>query len=54
MSISANALPIGSLPIDPALARLCDEGQIEHYDSDIMNELGESVVRSMIANMPPG
>jgi Mrp family chromosome partitioning ATPase len=54
MSISANAPLIGRLPIDPALARLCDEGQIEHYDSDIMTELGESVVRSMSANTPPG
>jgi hydrogenase maturation protease len=54
MSISANAPLIGRLPIDPALARLCDEGQIERYDSDIMTELGESIVRSTSANIPPG
>jgi hypothetical protein len=31
------------LPIDPNLARLCDEGNIEKYDNDILDELGESL-----------
>jgi Mrp family chromosome partitioning ATPase len=51
MAISANSPLIGRLPIDPALAMLCDEGQIEHYDSDIMTDLGESILRSISSDV---
>jgi hypothetical protein len=34
---------MGQLPVDPELAKLCDEGNIERYDSDIMTRLGESI-----------
>jgi Mrp family chromosome partitioning ATPase len=30
---------LGSLPIDPELARLCDEGEIEKYSSDAVSEI---------------
>jgi hydrogenase maturation protease len=35
---------LGQLPIDPDLARLCDEGNIESYDSDIVSHLGQSLL----------
>jgi len=30
---------LGSLPLDPELARLCDEGEIEKYSSDAVSEI---------------
>lgn len=30
---------LGVLPIDPAIARLCDEGEIEKYSSDAMSDI---------------
>ncbi|MFC1912050.1 P-loop NTPase [Chloroflexota bacterium] len=38
---------LGQLPIDPELARLCDEGNIERYDSEVVNQLGQSLLKSM-------
>jgi Mrp family chromosome partitioning ATPase len=35
---------LGRLPIDPQLARLCDEGEIEKYSSDAVSELFANVV----------
>ena len=43
MAKAAGAPLIGQLPIDPELARVCDEGYIEHYDTEIMSKLGESL-----------
>jgi hydrogenase maturation protease len=43
MAKAAHAPLLGQLPIDPELAKLCDEGNIERYDSDIMVRLGESI-----------
>ena len=43
MAQAANAPLIAQLPIDPELARLCDEGNIERYDSDIIKTLGEAI-----------
>ena len=43
MAHAATAPLMGQLPIDPELAKLCDEGNIERYDSDIMARLGESI-----------
>ena len=43
MARAANAPLIAQLPIDPELARLCDEGNIERYDSDIIKTLGEAI-----------
>ncbi len=36
---------LGQLPIDPGLARLCDEGTIERYDGEIVTRLGESLIQ---------
>jgi hydrogenase maturation protease len=42
---AATAAPlIARIPIDPALAALCDRGQIEDYSGDIFNELGNGVL----------
>jgi len=54
MALAANAPLIGKLPLDPDLARLCDAGQIERYDSDIITKLGESIANSTSVKIPPG
>jgi hydrogenase maturation protease len=43
MSRVAGAPLLGQLPIDPELVKLCDEGNIERYDADIVVKLGESI-----------
>jgi Mrp family chromosome partitioning ATPase len=35
---------LGSLPLDPELARLCDEGEIEKYSSDAVSEIVANLV----------
>ena len=35
---------LGQLPIDPELARLCDQGEIERYSSDAVSELFTNVI----------
>jgi hypothetical protein len=32
---------LGQLPLDPELAKLCDHGEIEKYDSEIMKAFGQ-------------
>lgn len=44
---AANAPLLGQLPIDPELTRLCDEGQIEQYNSDIIEKLGTGLIQSL-------
>jgi len=50
MAKAANAPLLGQLPIDPKLARLCDEGNIERYNSGIydafMHNLTETLKNS--------
>ncbi len=41
MAIAAQAPLLGQLPIDPEIAKLCDEGNIERYDGEIVTKLGE-------------
>jgi hydrogenase maturation protease len=43
MAQAAGAPLLAQLPIDPEIARLCDEGNIERYDSDVINTLGEAI-----------
>jgi Mrp family chromosome partitioning ATPase len=47
MSIAAGAPLLAQLPIDPELAQLCDEGNIERYDSEQLSGLGDAFVESM-------
>jgi ATP-binding protein involved in chromosome partitioning len=44
MARAANAPLLGRFPIDPMLAKLCDEGHIEQYNADFLNNLGESLL----------
>ena len=37
---------IGGLPVDPALARLCDQGRVEEYENPILDDLAEAVLAS--------
>jgi Mrp family chromosome partitioning ATPase len=39
----AGAPLLARIPIDPELARLCDNGEIEHYTSEIVDKLGQSL-----------
>jgi len=47
MANTANAPLLGQLPMDPELAKLCDEGDIERYDSEVMNRLGQSISQTI-------
>jgi len=47
MAKAAKAPLLGKLPIDPALARLCDDGEIERYDSEVVKSLGEALSKSV-------
>ncbi|MFO7997089.1 MAG: Mrp/NBP35 family ATP-binding protein [Dehalococcoidia bacterium] len=49
MARAVDAPFLGQLPIDPKLARLCDEGEIERYDDEIVARLGESLVQAVSA-----
>jgi len=44
---SAGAPLLGKIPINPEVAKLCDEGKIEEYDDAIVAELGESLIRTL-------
>jgi Mrp family chromosome partitioning ATPase len=51
MAKAAQAPLLGQLPIDPQLAKLCDEGNIERYDGDILNSLGEALSKAIPAKV---
>ena len=53
MSIAAGAPLLGRLPIDPDLARLCDEGNIERYDAEIVRSLGKSLAQATPVKSSP-
>jgi Mrp family chromosome partitioning ATPase len=40
---AAQAPLLGQLPIDPELAKLCDEGGIERYNSDVLTSLAQKL-----------
>ena len=47
MAETANAPLLGKLPIDPELAKLCDQGNIEKYAGEITTKLGESLLQAI-------
>jgi len=47
MAKSANAPLLGQIPIDPQLAQLCDEGNIERYDSETMRSFADALLKAM-------
>lgn len=52
MAEAAGAPLLGELPIDPELAKLCDEGNIERYNSDAFAKLSEALSR--VLSLPQG
>lgn len=44
MAKASGAPLLGTLPIDPKLAELCDKGEIERYSSDAVSEILANVV----------
>jgi Mrp family chromosome partitioning ATPase len=38
---------LATLPIDPELASLCDEGEIEKYENPVVDELGKAVAQAV-------
>ncbi|MCX5994533.1 MAG: Mrp/NBP35 family ATP-binding protein [Chloroflexi bacterium] len=49
MAKAADAPLLGQLPIDPQLAQLCDEGNIERYDSQEMDRFADAFLKAMSA-----
>jgi Mrp family chromosome partitioning ATPase len=45
MATTVHAPLLGQIPIEPELAKLCDEGNIERYNGEIITKLGETIVR---------
>jgi Mrp family chromosome partitioning ATPase len=51
MARAVRAPLLGQLPIEPELANLCDEGNIERYDGEIVTRLGESLILAVSAGV---
>ncbi len=47
MAQAAGAPLLGQLPIDPELAKLCDEGTIERYNSDALTTFSQAFIRAL-------
>ena len=47
MAQAAGAPLLGQIPIDPELARLCDEGDIERYDSDLIDTFADALIQAV-------
>jgi Mrp family chromosome partitioning ATPase len=47
MAKAAGAPLLGQIPIDPELARLCDVGEIERYDSEILDNFADAFLRTV-------
>ena len=47
MAQEAGAPLLGVLPIDPALAKLCDDGNIERYSSDAFSTMTQALTRAL-------
>jgi len=46
MAKAAQAPLLAQLPIDPELARLCDDGDLEIYNSSLVTDLGKAFVKA--------
>jgi len=49
MAKAAGAPLLGQIPIDPEMAKLCDDGNIERYDSKELNSFAEAFLKAMSA-----
>jgi len=45
MATTVQAPLLGQIPIEPEIAKLCDEGNIERYNGEIITKLGEAIIR---------
>ncbi len=51
MSKAAGAPLLGQLPLDPELAKLCDEGDIERYSSEILDSFAAAFLQAISAKV---
>jgi len=54
MAVAAKAPLLGKIPVDPDLAALCDDGHIEKYQSDFIDQIGEALASSDFAETSTG
>ena len=54
MAQAAGAPLLGQFPLDPELARLCDQGDIESYNSDALAAFAEAVATAMAIPVKKG
>jgi len=54
MAVAAQAPLLGKIPVDPDLAALCDDGHIEKYQSDFIDQIGEALASSDFAETSTG
>ncbi|MBA7579267.1 hypothetical protein ES708_21136 [subsurface metagenome] len=47
MAQAARSILLGQLPIDPQLAKLCDEGTIERYNSDAFTAMARTLIQTL-------
>ena len=48
MAKSSGAPLLGQIPIDPLLAQLCDQGNIERYDSEAMRIFADALLKAAV------
>jgi hydrogenase maturation protease len=48
MAQAASAPLLGQLPLDPKLAKLCDEGHIEQYNSEAYNTFAQKLISMLV------
>jgi Mrp family chromosome partitioning ATPase len=47
MAVDAGAPLLGLFPVDPELAQLCDDGNIERYDSEELNSFADAFLKAV-------
>lgn len=47
MAALAGASLLAQIPIDPQLARLCDEGEVERYQADFLQDFADAITRAV-------
>ena len=52
MARAAEAPLLGQLPLDPEIARLCDEGLIERYSSEVFDSFSQSFIEAISGLVP--
>ena len=52
MAQTSGAPLLGQIPLDPELAKLCDEGQIERYNSAAFDSLAQTFTKTISGLIP--